>query len=207
MTMSVLRKEEYKMLSKLTLTGKVIDIGGSKRSGYHQLLKGDHEIITANIEESYGTDLIFDAEKVWPLENESFDTVLLINVLEHLYDHRVALQESARVLKSSGRIIGVVPFMYNVHGSPNDYFRYTKSALARLLSEVGFTRIEISELGTGAFSVLHHCIFGPIRWPWLAYLTSAACRTLDMALIKIKPDNKMSKEYMPLGYYFEAVKK
>jgi len=203
-TKSLLRREEYKKLSTLSIDGDILDIGGSNRSGYHELLKGDHTITTANIDAAYGVDRVFDAEVTWPVEDASYDAVLFINVLEHLYGHTVALQEAARVLRKGGSVYIVVPFLFNVHGSPNDYFRYTKSALTRLLADSGFTDIEVQELGTGAFSVMYHAMLGLMPWRWLALPFAELARSLDGALARIKPGNSMSAAAMPLGYYATA---
>lgn len=205
-TKSFFRREEYKALSQLSIDGKILDVGGSKKSGYHELIKGKHEILTGNIDESYGTDLIFDAQEAWPFEDDSFDGVLLVNLIEHLYHHEVALAEACRVLKPGGTLAGVVPFMFNVHASPHDYFRYTKAALTNRLADAGFTDIEVRELGTGAFSVIYHCLIGFVRFDWMATPLIAFSRGLDKLMWRIKPHNKMSSEYMPLGYYFEAKK-
>jgi SAM-dependent methyltransferase len=205
-TKSFLRLEEYKHLARLTIDGAILDIGGSKKSGYHELIKGAHTITTGNIDASYGTDLIFDAQERWPAEDASFDGVLLINVLEHLYRYDVALDETARVLKRGGKVAGVVPFMFNVHGSPHDHFRYTRTTLERLLADRGFVEVRVEELGTGAFSVVYHALLGFVRWYWLARPLMALARGLDHLVLWAKPDNRMSAKYMPLGYYFEAKK-
>lgn len=205
-TKSYLRREEYKALAKLSIDGEILDVGGSKKSGYHELIKGTHTITTGNINESYGTDVIFDAEEKWPFVNESFDAVLFINILEHLYRYKQAVTEAGRVLKKGGVIVGVVPFMFNVHGSPNDYFRYTKSTLLRMFAEEGFKDVRVEELGTGAFSVMYHTLLGFVRFEWMATPLIAFFRGLDHLVHFLKPDNKMSATEMPLGYYFEARK-
>ena len=205
-TKSFLRREGYKRLAQLHIDGSILDIGGSKKHGYHELIQGSHTIITGNINESDGCDVIFDAEKIWPYTDASFHGVLFVNVLEHLYNYNRALQEAYRVLKPGGVIAGVVPFMLKVHGSPNDYFRYTKSALEKILTENGFKEIEVNELGTGAFSVIYHCLLTFVRWEWLATLLIACCGGIDRLILRLKSDNKMSAKEMPLGYYFEARK-
>lgn len=53
----------------------------------------------------YGVDLL----KRLPYEDASFDVVLLIEVLEHLENHRTALCELARVLKPGGVLILTTP--------------------------------------------------------------------------------------------------
>ncbi len=204
---SFLRREEYAALAKLTLDGRILDIGGSTKSGYQELIQGEHTFVTANINADYGADLIFDAEQPWPCKDNEFDAVLFINVLEHLYDYRMAFSEAARVTKAGGKVVGVIPFMFNVHGSPNDYFRYTRSALERILAEHGYEEHSIQALGTGPFSVVYHCLLGFVRWHWLADIVIPLMRGLDHLLHTLVPTNKMSPEHLPLGYIFVARKK
>jgi SAM-dependent methyltransferase len=203
---SFLRREEYKALAQLSIDGKILDVGGSKRSGYHELIKGNHTITTGNIDESYGIDVVFDAEKPWPFPEASFDGVLLVNILEHLYRYDIALDEAYRVLKVGGTVAGVVPFMLYVHGTPNDYFRFTKSTLLKEFGDRGFKNVRVMELGTGAFSVIYHALLGFVRWNWLATPLTALFGGIDRLILRLKPDNKMSAKEMPLGYYFEATK-
>lgn len=205
-TRSFLRIEEYKRLAKLHLDGEILDVGGSKKSGYHELIKGNHKITTANIDASYGTDVIFDAQQTWPVADASYSGVLFINVLEHVFDYKAAVNESCRVLKNGGLMIGIVPMMFNVHGSPSDYFRYTRFSIEKITSEAGFKSVEITELGTGAFSVIYHCLIGFMKWSWMYVPAMYIARKLDGLVSLLKPNNKMSAKFMPLGYYFEAKK-
>ncbi len=205
-TKSFLRIKEYEMLSKLHVDGKILDIGGSKKSGYQELIQGNHVFIVSNIDASYDVDVLFDAQQKWPFEVSDFSAVFFINVLEHVYDYKTAVTEAHRVLKSGGRMVGVVPFMYNVHGSPSDYFRYTRFALEKICIDAGFSSVTVHELGSGAFSVIHHNLFGFMVWPWFAHSTMYICEKLDRLLLYLRPNNKMSAKDMPLGYYFEATK-
>src|SRR5688572_1035938 len=116
---SLLRRAEYARLGKLSLEGKILDVGGSVSSGYQELIGGTHTFVTANIDAASGADIVFDAEEAWPVEEGSYDAVLFINLLEHLYRYEVAVREAHKALRPGGQVIGVVPFMYNVHGSPD----------------------------------------------------------------------------------------
>jgi len=53
----------------------------------------------------YGVDLL----RRLPYEDASFDIVLLIEVIEHLENHRTALSELARILKPGGVLILTTP--------------------------------------------------------------------------------------------------
>ena len=205
-TKSFLRRKEHQIISKLHLDGKILDVGGSKKSGYQEMIKGDHTFVVGNIDPSYGIDIVFDAQKRWPFDNGSFSAVLFMNLLEHLYDYRTAVSESYRVLKNGGKTVGVVPFIYSVHGSPSDNFRYSRFALEKIFIDAGYSSIEIQELGSGAFSLIYHALIGFVRWYWLANVLIFVCEKLDQCLAYIKPNNKMSAKFMPIGYYFEAKK-
>ncbi len=61
--------------------------------------------------------------------SESFDTILLADVLEHIVNPGLLFSEMTRILNPSGRIILFVPFYYWVHSNPHDYYRYTKFSL------------------------------------------------------------------------------
>lgn len=202
---SLLRREEYRALAKLHVDGAILDVGGVRASGYQHLLQGDHTYTTANLSIE-DADIAFDAEKTWPIENGKYDAVMFLNVLEHLYDYRTAISEAHRVLSPGGKVISCTPFMFNVHGSPSDYFRYTKSALERIFSDAGFESVEITELGTGAFSVIYHTLLAFVPWKWVASLLIPVALGLDRFISWIRPNNHMSATYMPLGYLLIAHK-
>lgn len=76
------------------------------------------------------TDLKFD--------DSCFDSVLCTQVLEHVFEHNKMMQEIFRVMKKGGNIILTVPFAWELHEEPYDFFRYTKHALKALFEQAGF---------------------------------------------------------------------
>jgi hypothetical protein len=46
-------------------------------------------------------------------------------------------------------LVGCIPFLIPYHADPDDYFRYTHSALNKILKNAGFKNIEINKLGEG----------------------------------------------------------
>lgn len=207
MSFSLLRKLEYKKISKLNLSGKVLDLGGSKKSGYHQLIKGNHEITTVNINTDYLCDLVFDIEEKFPLEDNAFDHVMLINVLEHIYNFKNVISESNRVLKSDGKIYLAVPFIHQIHGSPNDFFRYSKSTLNRLLLQSDFKNIKIEELGFDFFSLGYQMFFiGVIPSSFFKKITKNFLIFLDKFILKFSSCYRQWAKNNPMGYWVEATK-
>ena len=70
-------------------------------------------------------------------ENDSFDSILCTQVLEHVYDHHTMMKEVFRVLKPGGHIMLTVPFVWELHEEPHDFFRFTPHALSALFNEAG----------------------------------------------------------------------
>ncbi len=60
-----------------------------------------------------------------PLEDGSFDTVLMTEVLEHLEEPARGLAEAGRLLRPGGKLILTTPFMWPLHEEPRDFFRYS----------------------------------------------------------------------------------
>lgn len=80
-------------------------------------------------------------------KNETFDTHLSFEVLEHMNDPYKFFQEAYRVLKKNGIMIFSVPFLYREHGSVKyheDYFRFTKYSFDVLAKRFGFKCISVS---------------------------------------------------------------
>lgn len=86
----------------------------------------------------------------WPesLENESFDSVVLINVLEHMEDDGEALKNIFKVLVPGGNLLIIVPAHAALYGQMDalagHYRRYEKASLANLLDDAGFLVEDIS---------------------------------------------------------------
>lgn len=78
-----------------------------------------------------------------PLEAATVDAVLLTQVLEHVPAPVAVLQEAARVLKPGGGIFVTVPFVWELHELPHDFWRFTPASLERLLDAAGFVEIEV----------------------------------------------------------------
>ncbi len=83
----------------------------------------------------------------------SFETLLSTQVLEHVYDTKAFVAECHRLLAPGGRGLFTMPFLWQTHAEPNDYFRFTRFALQKLFEEQGFRVVELKPLG-GAYAAL-----------------------------------------------------
>lgn len=128
--------------------GKVLDIGCGNKP-YRSLFKENVTEYTGcdiNQTELNSVDIICNALEI-PLPDESFDTVLCTQVIEHIYDHKGLLKEAGRLLKKGGIIILSGPLYWPVHCEPHDFFRFTKYGFRKLMEECGFSISEIHENG------------------------------------------------------------
>ena len=134
--------------SDVTMRGRVLDIGGGHRQTYLDFASVPEakELIVVDIQRTPAVDAVGSVTNL-PLRSESVDTVLCFNLLEHVFEHKAALEEIRRVMKPGAVLYGWVPFMMGVHGGPNDYYRYTGTTLSILLSESGLTPVKLENSG------------------------------------------------------------
>lgn len=149
---TLLRLAEHQALDGLILDGSILDLGGDTRSDYRALIKGAHTFTTVNLDDKTKPDISHDLEQPLPVADASYDHVLLINVLEHIFNYRQLLAEAVRVVKPGGTVVIVVPFLFPIHPSPNDYWRFTAETLRKECALVGLTVEKLTPLGSGVFA-------------------------------------------------------
>lgn len=99
-------------------------------------------------------DILADIHEL-PIDDGSFDFVLLTEVLEHVAEPQRALTELRRVLAPGGTLLLTVPFVGELHEEPHDHYRYTSYGLSGLLQRAGFDAVAVRPL-TGWYSTLAH---------------------------------------------------
>lgn len=145
-----------KFLSKTRFHGKVLDIGGKKENKRGQFRPPLDKVETweyLNIDETTNPDYLCSAESI-PVKDETFDAVLMTEVLEHLEHPEIVLAEAYRVLKKKGVLIATMPFLYPVHADPYDFQRWTSQKLESVFEKAGFKIEHIEPMG-GFFAVLY----------------------------------------------------
>jgi SAM-dependent methyltransferase len=144
---------------------RILDVGGGGGHWRH-LLGGipDYTVLEA-IDPPvplYAPYVQADARAL-PFQDGSFDVVLSIELLEHLPEPGASLAEMLRVLGPEGMLVASTRQYWRTHGAPDDYFRYTRYGLDRLLRGAGFEQIELLPLG-GTGAVLASTLENGLAW-------------------------------------------
>jgi SAM-dependent methyltransferase len=91
-------------------------------------------------------DVFGDGQQM-PFADASFDTVVALEVFEHLLDPDDCMAEIRRVLRPGGRLLFTVPFVAPLHQLPFDYLRFTPRGIEALLDRHGFAIDQIRPRG------------------------------------------------------------
>lgn len=190
------------------ISGKVLDVGsGLKLASYHRFLTKapQTDIHFLDLTFALGLDdeqLSIDLEQdALPYEAGTIDTVLLFNVLEHLSNYHQVLNQTKRILRPGGQLLGVVPFLVNYHPDPHDYWRFTEETLRNILRNIGFRNITITAFGAGPFVAGWSHVEQVIPKVFKVILFPIVMG-LDGLVKKLRPN--MNKEKFSLGYFFSA---
>lgn len=157
-------------------------------------------------------DVCGDASML-PFVDDSVDTILCTEVLEHVSHPEKVISEFARILRPGGVIITTAPFFYPIHDS-FDFFRYTDKGLEEIMQRQGFIIDKVQSLsGTGITLALLFNIYwfdtGFLWTKWL-YPIGIILRPLLLLLVflvnvtgwlaeKLLPSNHMSFNHLTIA--------
>jgi SAM-dependent methyltransferase len=203
---SLLRTLMNERCREVSLEDKIVlDLGsGSQVGTYHDFFSTKaKKIFTVDMKSGDGEHSIINFEKdALPYADKSFDVVLVFNVFEHIFNYKFLVQETERVLKEDGYMIGFVPFFIQYHPDPCDYFRYTSEALEKIFLNAGYREIQIETIGGGPFLINYNNIVLSIPKVFKVLLLPVYL-FLDYLFLKIRPK---ARKRFPLGYFFVARK-
>lgn len=113
----------------------ILDVGKSSRSCFDLYKPGQVTTLDINRFEDY-PDIIDDLCDPMHLDDEEFDGLVCLSVIEHVYEPQAAIDTLYRCLKPGGVAFVHVPFVFRYHAPQDlyfqDYYRFTRDGVAYL---------------------------------------------------------------------------
>jgi SAM-dependent methyltransferase len=194
----------------ITLDGKIIEFGASKNSSksFVNFLKipNKENIFFADKQDFQNGDTTKeDLETKLSFKDNSYNNVVIFNVLEHVYNVDNAVKEIYRSLEIEGKIVGSTPFIHRVHYAPEDYNRYSEQFLSKILLKNNFKNISVEAFGYGPFTAAYAIIFDYTKLiPLLNNIILTICILIDK-FIGLFTKTDLKKIY-PISICFSAKK-
>ena len=205
---SLLRVLQIYECLNISLHGTSLEFGAirNRDKTFSNFVKGNSKFHYSNKTNDKTLNIYYsDLTKKLKIPTKKYDNVLLFNVLEHLPGYKLAFFEIYRILKKGGRFIGSIPFIYQIHGAPKDYFRFSKQFIKTNLKKYRFKKIVVRSLGFGPFIASYSLVYSYIKFiPIFSQLCLSLAYILDSVIqVFVKTD---LKEIYPIGYFFIAKK-
>ncbi|MCX2575925.1 class I SAM-dependent methyltransferase [Pedobacter sandarakinus] len=143
--------------------GQLLDIGCGNMPYKKQITPYVQQYVGCDIIQSSDNcvEILCPANQI-PLADQTFDTVLSTQTIEHVEDHQGLVNEAYRLLKGGGNFIVSGPMYWPLHEEPYDFFRFTKHGLNHILTKAGFEVLALNPNG-GKWAVagqaLIHAVF------------------------------------------------
>ena len=148
---SLPRALQNELIENYSFAGDLLDFGGGEKSHNRSIIKCK-TYQSINIDPDINPTWVIGVDDPFPCDDECFDHVFSFNTLEHVYNAYDKLSEFYRVLRTNGDILIYTPFLYPIHGHPDDFFRPTPSWYYKALKNCGFKEIRVVPLFWGPFS-------------------------------------------------------
>jgi len=194
-------------MEKVHFAGRALDLGGLIGADYHRYLAACEKVEIANnydsADENYHK---IDIESIFPLNDNQYDYIVCLNVLEHIFNFQNTVNESFRILKPGGRMVATTPFLYQYHPCPDDYWRFTKPGLKKIFAKAGFKEVEIKEVGTGVFSATAQLKSGLYKFDLIRKFFYSLNLFLDKFLRLHEKGRSLREENYPIGFFIIAGK-
>ncbi len=197
-------------LKDYATNAKVLDVG-SGGSSYGRFFPNR---LTVDIDPARQPDIVADASSL-PFKDGEFEVILCTEVLEHVKNPFEIEKEFYRVLKSGGRLILTTRFVYPIHDSPHDYWRYTKYGLKELFKRWRFVELKDESSNFSAIAILLQRMGfqSTLRFNLLAkfviFMIAWIINKLNFLTVKEYGDIKkqtIEKNILSTGYYIVVEK-
>jgi len=194
------RRGLYKNIKELSkfIKGKVLDVGCGQKP-YEELFKCEQyiglEYDSPQNRQIKKADFFYEG-KMFPFEDKEFDSAVMNEVLEHVFNPDEFITELNRVLKDNANLLLTVPFVWDEHEQPYDYARYSSFGIKHLLEKHGFEILEfrksVSNVGV-IFQLINDYIYKLIinkgkKWEfWFTNILTSPFNITGIILSSVMP--------------------
>ena len=197
----------------------ILDVGSGKHfiEKIFPELKGNNFFRLDLANRNY-VDIIADLQKN-SYFNTCFDSVICLNVLEHVYYFREFFENLSGLIKKDGILMLSVPYSSGLHYLPNDYFRMSHYALKKLLNDNDFEIKSIEPYYQNNMNKIINIlknlksnnffskILVKLIMLQIAIYNKLFNLEIDNKLIDEVPKSQKKLYSQPMGYFVTAIKK
>lgn len=133
--------EDFERLYVRPKAGRALIVGSrlypTKRVDRRELYS---DSIGVDMQEGDGVDVLMDLTKFVDGFGP-FAHIDCLSVFEHCTEPKAMAKNICRLLEPHGTLFVCVPFVWRVHGYPDDYWRFSVSGVKQLFPSINWTRI------------------------------------------------------------------
>jgi len=147
--------------------GRVLDVGGwdfvdtavARGVRFDQWVTLERDPERLPVSNHPGTFVVYGDGCRLGIASDCFDTVVNVQVLEHVLEPLQMVQEIARVLKPGGRAVFLIPQTSTTHLAPHFYGNFSRYWVTAAMDRAGLEVIEHETLGGIWSSMASHLVY------------------------------------------------
>ena len=150
--------ELMKFLNSYPITvGRTADFGGTENVGSN-IVKDS--LASGGITDYHMLDFDNGVDLRKPIKGEKFDLGICMDLLEHTTDPFLVARNIKNSLKKGAFLFVTVPFIWEVHLYPGDYWRFTQMGLEQLFLGMNLHHVYMVPDDAPGASVPRHRVVG-----------------------------------------------
>ncbi len=156
--MTVLCEKVKKFAAEIPEGADVLDFGGGSVPYYPFFAAKNAHYVNVDVLDGQFVNIVCKPGDTLDAEDKTFDAVICTHVLEHTRKPRRTLAELYRVLKPGGKILVGIPFAWENHNHPLDYWRFGRDGVFYLFEKFSDVKIETDSNSAQALLILKNCL-------------------------------------------------
>lgn len=140
--------------------GCIADYGGTHEIGAG-LVK--NTLASGGLTDYHALDLDSGVDLLQPIKGKKYDLGLCMDLLEHTTNPFIVAKNIVDSLNKGAYLFVTVPFIWEIHLYPGDYWRFTQQGVVELFKEMELLEISIVRDKTKGESVPRHRVVGVFR--------------------------------------------